>query len=339
MNASPRRAPAPPGAPRPTILDGGMGQELVRRSARPPTPLWSSDVLLHEPALVAALHADYIDAGADVITLASYTATPERLARDGAADRFEALQRAAADCALEARRASGPRIADDVGAGRRPPVRIAACLPPLVGSYRPDTMPDEAVALGSWRRIVALQADACDLVLCETMGSIAEAVTAARAGLESGLPVWVGLTVDDDRSGRLRSGEGVAEAVRALEALGVGAGRLEAILLNCSTPEAIDAAWPGLAGARATTGAYANAFTSVAALEPGGTVAALERREDLGPEPYAARARAWLAAGAGILGGCCETTPAHVRALASLPGGAQGPHPPGACQCPVPLAP
>ena len=68
-------SPAPPGRParsgRPVILDGGMGQELTRRSARPPTPLWSSDVLLHEPELVTALHAEYVEAGADVITLAS----------------------------------------------------------------------------------------------------------------------------------------------------------------------------------------------------------------------------------------------------------------------------
>ena len=298
-------------AARPTVLDGGMGQELVRRSARPPTPLWSSDVLLEEPGLVTALHAEYVAAGADVITLASYTATPERLARDGAAERFESLQRAALDCALAARERAA-------GAAHDRPVRVAASLPPLVGSYRPDTMPEAGAALASWRRIVALQADAVDLVLCETMGSVAEAATSARAALESGLPTWVALTVDDDRSGRLRSGEPVARALAELEALEVAGHRVEAVLLNCSTPEAIDAAWPGLAGASVALGAYANAFTSVAALEPGGTVAALERREDLGPDAYAAFARGWLERGARIVGGCCETTPAHVAALAAL---------------------
>ena len=181
-------------------------------------------------------------------------------------------------------------------------------------------MPEARAALASWRRIVALQADAADLVICETMGSVAEAAVAARAGLEAGLPVWVALTVDDDRSGRLRSGEAVADAVAALQGLEVGGERVAAILLNCSTPEAIDAAWPHLDGARVPVGAYANAFTSVAALEPGGTVAVLECREDLGPEAYAAFARGWLGRGAGIVGGCCETTPAHVAALAALAG-------------------
>lgn len=298
---------------RPLILDGGMGQELTRRSALPPSPLWSTAVLSHEPSLVVDLHAEYIAAGADVITLASYTMTPERLGRDGMGDRLDELQRTAAHCAREARSRA-------VAAGTTRPVRIAACLPPLVGSYRPGTMPAEADALASWRRIVALQRDAVDLFLCETMASIVEATVAARAGLEGGRPVWVALTVDDDRSGRLRSGESVAEAVRALEGLRVDGRGVEAILLNCSTPEAIDAAWPHLAGASVTLGAYANAFRSVAALEPGGTVACLERREDLGPEDYAAFARGWTARGAGIVGGCCETTPAHIAALAAPAG-------------------
>lgn len=282
------------------ILDGGMGQELVRRGGGPASPLWSSDALLERPEIVTGLHADYLAAGADVITLASYTATPERLTRHGVAERFDALQDAAFECAARARDASG-----------RADVRIAACLPPLVASYRPGSEPDRAAALESYGRIVERQAGRCDLMLCETMASIAEACLAAEAAGASGLPVWAGLTVDDDRSGRLRSGEPVADAVSALEALGVAA-----LLLNCSTPEAITAAWAGLDAATVARGAYANAFVSVDALQPGGTVDVLERREDLGPEAYADRAAVWVERGASIVGGCCETVPAHVRALA-----------------------
>ena len=285
-----------------TLLDGGMGQELSRRSVSPPTPLWSSQVLLDEPDLVGALHREYIEAGADVVTLASYTATPERLERHGVGERFRSLQAAAVDAARRARDAAG-----------RADVRVAGSLPPLVGSYRPDTMPEHEAALRSYRRIVECQAPGVDLLLCETMGSIAEARAATAAALESGLPVWVALTVDDDGSGRLRSGESLDDARAALEPLGIAA-----LLLNCSTPEAIDAAWPHLAGAPVPIGAYANAFTSVAALEPGGTVDVLETRTDLGPDAYAERAERWVEGGATIVGGCCETTPAHVRALAAL---------------------
>ncbi len=281
------------------ILDGGMGQELTRRSGRPATPLWSSDVLTEQPDVVTGLHADYLAAGADVLTLASYTATPERLARHGASGRFEPLQVAAYQCAARARDASG-----------RADVLIAGCLPPLVASYRPGSEPARASALESYGRIVEAQAGRCDLLLCETMASIAEACLAAEAGAASGLPVWVALTVHDDRSGRLRSGESVDAAVAALEPLGVAA-----LLLNCSTPEAIDAAWSGLDAASVPTGVYANAFASVGALVPGGTVDVLDRRDDLDPEAYAERVAAWVERGATIVGGCCETGPEHIRVL------------------------
>ena len=86
-----------------TLTDGGMGQELLRRSKAPPTPLWSARVLIDEPDLVRDLHAEFIRAGARVITINSYAATPERLARDGVPEMFEPLQKRAIDLAEAAR--------------------------------------------------------------------------------------------------------------------------------------------------------------------------------------------------------------------------------------------
>ena len=104
-----------------TLLDGGMGQELVARSARPAGPLWSAEVMMHEPEIVAAAHRDFLAAGATVITLNAYSATPERLARvlgpEEAEARFEALQRRAIEIA---------RAARDEAPGTGPPSR-AAC--------------------------------------------------------------------------------------------------------------------------------------------------------------------------------------------------------------------
>ena len=64
-----------------TLLDGGMGQELVKRAKNPLTPLWSADVLRDHLDLVVDVHRDFIQAGADVITLSSYAATPDPDAR------------------------------------------------------------------------------------------------------------------------------------------------------------------------------------------------------------------------------------------------------------------
>jgi len=125
-----------------------MGQELHHRSRQPASPLWSAQVMLDEPELVVAAHRDFIDAGAKVITVNSYAATPQRLARDGAQSWFESLHTGALEAAHQAREQSG---ADDV--------RIAGCLPPLVASYHPDVVPDDATCLASYQRIVAMQAE------------------------------------------------------------------------------------------------------------------------------------------------------------------------------------
>lgn len=281
-----------------TILDGGMGQELLRRSAFPAHPMWSAKVLMDEPEIVQAVHEDFIRAGAQVITLNNYSATPERLARDGKSDWFEPLQAKAIALAKAAR--------DSVD----PFVKIGGCLPPLRASYRPDLSPDFDDNLRRYRAIVAVQKDHVDLMQCETMSSIAEATAACVASVESGLPVWLGLSVADDASNTLRSGEPLEQVLEAVKDLGAAA-----ILLNCSAPEAISAALPVVAQTGLRFGAYANGFTSITALHPGGTVDGLKARTDLGPQEYADFASVWVDQGATIIGGCCEVGPAHIAEL------------------------
>ena len=280
------------------LLDGGMGQELIARSSQPASPLWSAKVLLDEPQLVAAVHRDYIDAGATLLTLNTYAVTPQRLAAQGREELFETLQAQACDILTHARDESGRDVA------------IAGCLPPLVASYHPEVSPTYDAALAAYRRIVAAQAAHVDLFLGETLASAAEASAAARAALETELPVWISLTISDDDSITLRDGEPLTEGVVALRELGV-----DARLLNCSRPEAITAAWDAFAGGGGVTGAYANGFTSIDGLKPGGTVDALEARRDLSPEAYADFAMSWVERGASIVGGCCEVGPAHIRRL------------------------
>ncbi|MFQ3197302.1 MAG: S-methylmethionine-dependent homocysteine/selenocysteine methylase [Paraglaciecola sp.] len=282
-----------------TLLDGGMGQELLRRSSRAITRLWSADIMLNEPMLVRDLHRDFIESGARVITLNTYTATPERLARENELASLEGLHRSAMSAALDA-----------IELAQCNDVAIAGCLPPLVASYRPDVSLSFKASLASYRRLVELQSPASNVFLCETMSSITEATAACTAGLESGKPVWVALSVSDIKPGQLRSGELLTDALKALESLGP-----DAILLNCSLPEAISASWPQLRHTKQKIGAYANGFISVASLHPGGTVEQLEARKDLNPQQYAEHAMVWARNGASIIGGCCEIGPAHIKAL------------------------
>jgi len=283
-----------------TLLDGGMGQELVKRSSKEITPLWSTQVMIDEPEIVHDLHADYIRAGSRVITLNAYTMTPERLARDAQVEDFEKLQLAAISAAKNAR--------INVGI---PGVRIAGCLPPLVASYHAEVSPEYEAMLESYGKIVAIQSPHVDVFLCETMSSIAEAKAALVSAKKSGLPVWVSLTIEDNDQSLLRSGEPLAEAIAMLDEYGA-----DAKLLNCSKPEAIAVSWSKMKSDQGLTGAYANGFTSIDSLIPGGTVECMETRADLGPAAYAEFALQWANDGAGLIGGCCEVGPAHIAELA-----------------------
>ncbi len=283
-----------------TLLDGGLGQELHKRSRLPAHPLWSLHVMRECPELVQAVHEDFIRAGARVLTLNTYTATRARLVRHGDPDWFEPLQRQAHDLAAAAREASG----DPFG-----PVQLAGCLPPLVGSFRADVVPPEDECREQYRSIVEAQPQV-DGFLCETMSAVREGRVAAEVALSTGKPVLLSFTVRDDGSAALRSGEPVEDMVAAVRDL-----PLRGLLLNCSTPEAIRRALPALAASELPFGAYANGFESVDALRPGGTVDVLTTRKDLGPDAYVEFALDWLESGATMVGGCCEVGPGHIRWL------------------------
>ena len=281
-----------------TLLDGGMGQELRKRSQQPASALWSAQVLLDEPHLVVAAHQAFVAAGADVITTSNYVATPQRLARDGDPQWFDSLHKAALQAAHQ-----GCAESDH-------PVRIAGCLPPLVASYHADLVPDDATCQRDYARLVEAQAHGVDLFIAETMSLTREAVAATRAAKQSGLPVWVALTVDDHNGGQLRSGESLAQAAQAV----VDAGA-HALLINCSAPEAVTTAMPILAKLGVAYGGYANGFEAAADLKAGGTVDTLKARENLTPERYAEHVARWVTTGATLIGGCCEIGPAHIAEL------------------------
>ena len=143
---------------------------------------------------------------------------------------------------------------------------------------------------------------------------------AAAGACAAGVPVWVSWTLHEDRSGRLRSGETIAEAAAAIAHLPISG-----FLANCCAPESITAAMPALVAlGDHPAGGYANTFKPV----PKNWTLDGEKktdgksplRDDLDAGEYAAHARAWLDAGARIIGGCCGTGPEHIAALRALIG-------------------
>jgi S-methylmethionine-dependent homocysteine/selenocysteine methylase len=299
-----------------TLLDGGMGYELKLRGVEIPSHLdsiWSAQALIGDPDAIVSVHADYIDAGADVVTINNYAVTPQLLGRVGMAERTEELTHKAIDLAeLACKKAA-----------RRP--KLAGSFPPLETSYRADLVKNREETIESYRRIASVLSNRVDLILCETMASSQEALWAATVASESGLEYWVSWTLQGDRPNTLPSGESLENAIVALGDL-----RPSACLVNCCGANFVTAAIPRLAELTdCAVGGYANAEIVVVGDVHSGPDPDAESRQHasaspLDPDGYAVEVRRWLDAGASIIGGCCGTRPEHIRRLRMLLGSSGG---------------
>jgi S-methylmethionine-dependent homocysteine/selenocysteine methylase len=302
-----------------------MGTELLARGALLPAPLWSAQALLDAPRLVEAIHRENAEAGADVLTIASFRlharnvreslcslsqrkliATAVNLARRAAGGEEKISSKvnmadAPRAAAPQGRRADRPR-----SSATRPSkklfndILIAGSLAPLEDCYRPDLVPKQENILFSEHSgmAAALAAAGVDLILVETMNTVREAAAAARAAAATGLPVAVSCVTDG--GGRLLSGEAVEEFAR--------------VLLSLSPPP--DALGVNCVAARLLAGDLAR----LAAAAPGIPLAAYGNTfgATVGPGDYAALTAEWLGIGARLVGGCCGTTAAHTRAVVRL---------------------
>jgi S-methylmethionine-dependent homocysteine/selenocysteine methylase len=287
----------------PVILDGAIGTEILRRDVT-----WADHQLLSRPEVVRAIHADYLAAGAEVLSTNTFQLTRraflnhfkdrEHMRHLGAPDleaRWADLLRAGVTLAREARAA----------ARREGSAAVAGAMTTLEWCFRPDLAPSPEQALAEYREIISVFAEAgADMVLVETVNAVAEAAVAARAAREVGLPCWLAFV--PDQQGRLFSGESLVEAAAALAPLGVGA-----ILLNCAPPPD---ALAGLHGLKPAWRGAAGIYPHIGRFDPPEWLFTGEYP----PDQYADEARGWLAEGATIVGGCCGTTPDHIAALRSL---------------------
>lgn len=277
------------------LLDGGLGQEIYRRARAVSSPLWSVAVMLEQPEVVRGVHEDFIRAGSKTLTLNTYAATPTRLRRQGIHDQMAAIHQKAFRTLEQAIDATGIQV------------DIAGCLPPLAASYQGEPARTFEDLREEYTTLVKLQADA-DVLLIETMTNSLEARAACAAARVLGKPFGVSFRLEVD--GGLKSGESLAEAVAAVADYSP-----TAVMLNCCDLEILTAAMPQLVVMYPTVGGYANAFESVEAMASGGLADSLAARADVSPSAYAAQVKQWLAAGASVVGGCCEITPTHIQRL------------------------
>ncbi len=293
------------------LLDGGTGEECFRLGVPDDRKIWSARALVdgqyHE--IVRQVHRNFILAGSQYITTNNYSVTPGV----GLSERLEELTALAGRLAVQAR-----MECERLGCSG---IRICGSLPPLVESYRPDLVLPHDQAVAQYLPIVRSLGDTVDILVAETMSSIAEAISAVHAvkKVKSRKEIWVSWSLNSD--GRLRSGERVTEAVYYLMRE-----KVAAILFNCSEPEAIRIALAEIRGAtdllakiraaKIRLGAYANRLTPVPEnFAIADTTEPQKMRTDVSVERYTEFARQWVALGAELIGGCCGIGPEYIADL------------------------
>ena len=286
------------------VCDGAMGTMLQAHGlpAGACPDLWN----LERPDAVIAVHRAYVEAGAQIIETNTFGSTPIRLSHYGLADRCHDITAAGVRCAREA------------AAGR---ALVAGSMGPLGALVEPLGDLTFAAAYAQFAAQARAFAEARpDFIIIETIADLNElraAVLACRDHAPS-LKLIAQITIDP--SGRAFTGTDPETAALVLQSLGV-----DVIGLNCSVgPDLMVEAVARMARvARVPISAQPNAGLPL--LQPDGTT-----RFPMGPADFAAYGPKLVAAGASVVGGCCGTTPEHIRRLRAAveglrPAGRPGP--------------
>lgn len=296
------------------VMDGGIGTELVRRGVR-----WRGHGMRRDAETVQQLHEEYLAAGADVIRTNTFQLNHRvylnvfrnaehmrHIGATGLETRATELLGQAVALARAARERSG-----------RTDTVIAGVMSPLEHCFRPDLAPSDDVARAEHREIAAVLVDAgVDLLLLESMNTVREACAATAVAAETGKPVWVSFVIGPD--GNVLGGESLGDAARSVRDLGA-----EVVLVNCAPPEDLTRAVETLVSlGYAPVGAYAH----IGKFDPPSWkfefFPQFSQTEAWPPERYVSVAETWRQLGARVIGGCCGTQPAHIRALREALGSA-----------------
>jgi homocysteine S-methyltransferase len=285
-------------ADEPVLLDGGTGSELQRRGVAMNRDAWSGVAAYRHKDLLREIHADYIRAGAEIITTNTFGSSRFVLEAAGAGDEFRKINRLTIEAAMEAR---------DLAA--QEPVAIAgsiSCLPPRLDV---TAYPDEQTERDAYRELADTLAESgVDLIALEMMEDTHHARMAADAALSVGLPVWLGVSCRLAEDGATLVGfdfpdTALSEPLDALLPLDISV-----VNIMHTDPEAVAQAlrevklrWSGPVGVYPELGDFSAPNWNFSNL--------------ITPAEFVESVIQWVRQGPRILGGCCGTTPDHIRAL------------------------
>ena len=277
------------------ILDGATGSNLQKRGM--PTGVCPEEWILEHPDVLIGLQREYIEAGSDVLYAPTFSGNRIKLEEYGLADQIGEMNHRLAELSFEAIR--------QADTDRR--VLVAGDLT-MTGQqlYPVGSLPFEELVDIYKEQVGFLKEAGVDFVVVETMMSLQECRAAVLAVKESSeLPVMVTLTFAED--GRTLFGTNPETAALVMTAMGV-----DAIGVNCSTgPDKMVSVIEKMCRYTALP-IVAKPNAGLPQLVDGETV------YDMGPETFAQEMCVLAEAGADILGGCCGTTPEHIRQLVGL---------------------
>jgi len=283
------------------LADGAMGTLLYDKGI--PFDRSFDALNLTDPALIQSVHREYIRAGAEVIETNTFGANRFRLAAHGVTDSARQVNRAGAQVARNAR--------EEVGES----VFVAGAIGPLGKPVAPlGTIPGDEALAAYREQAEGLVEGGVDLILVETQTDLVEALLAVDAvrSVTADLPLVVEMTYTED--GRTLHGTYPEDVVRALAGKSV-----DVIGANCSV---------GPAELLEIVGRYRRKTERPIAVMPNAGMPRLVNGRFIylsSPEYFADYATRFADAGARLIGGCCGTTPAHIRrmreALARRPAG------------------
>ena len=272
----------------PVLLDGATGTNLQK--AGMPVGVCPEQWILENSEVLIDLQKQYVEAGTDILFAPTFTASRIKLKEYGLEDHLEEMNRKLVALSKEAAKGTNALVAGDL-------TMTGEQLYPLG-----DLMFEDLVDVYKEQAKIIAEAGA-DLFVVETMMSLQECRAAVLAIREvCDLPVMVSLTYNED--GRTLYGTDPVTAVVVMQSLGA-----DAVGMNCSTgPEAMLEPIAKMAEYAAIP-LLAKPNAGMPELIDGQTVFNVE------PEEFAEVGKKLVEEGAAIIGGCCGTTPEHIRAL------------------------
>ena len=293
------------------ILDGGMGQELIHRGLKPKGTLWSAHALIDKDyhQMVIDTHLAFINAGAEVIVTATFTARRFRLIQNDCEQYFEKINTKAVELALKARDIS------------KKEVLIAGGLPNQNQTYSADLGEDlDSIEKNFFDQAKFLN-NGIDFFYLDVLSSGMECEIALKSIESFNLPVLVGIHLREN--GLLPSGEKINDIVEKYKN-----NKWLGVVVACVSPKAYEVAVKNLQQLDLPYGFKLNAFKEI---PEGYTVASKDQwgnagnpttilgvNTDLNESKFYEYVKKFKENGATILGGCCEIGPSHIREIAKL---------------------